>query len=140
MASFYEVVQHVLADRKIDDGELKLLCEHVYRKGTPNLDDVRLLVEIYTGVPNLSAAFENFFYGVLKKVILADGEILPGEQFYLLKVIYSDRVIRPRELEFLRELRREAKSVTPEFETLCQHAFQSPATNWDSGGALGTSA
>ena len=140
MSSYYEVVQHVLADRKIDDGELKLLCDHVYRKGTPNLDDVRLLVELYTGVPKLSAAFENFFYGVMKKVILADGEIQPGEQFYLLKVIYSDRVIRPRELEFLRELRREAKSVTPEFETLCQQAFQSPATNWDAGGALGTSA
>jgi hypothetical protein len=140
MASYYEVVQHVLADRKIDDSELKLLSEHVYRKGPPNLDDVRLLVELYTGAPNLSEAFENFFYGVIKKVILADGEILPGEQFYLLKVIYSDRVIRPRELEFLRELRREAKSVTPEFETLCQQAFQSPATNWDAGGALGTSA
>ena len=140
MASYYEVVQHVLADRKIDDGELKLLCDHVYRKGTPNLEDVRLLVELYTGVPKLSEAFENFFYGVIKKVILADGEIQPGEQFYLLKVIYSDRVIRPRELEFLRELRREAKSVTPEFETLCQQAFQSPATNWDSGGVLGTSA
>ncbi len=142
MATYHEVVQHILADQKIDDGELKQLCDHVYRNGTPNLDDVRLLVELYTGVPALSEAFENFFYGVLKKVILADGEIQPGEQFYLLKVIYSDRVIRPRELAFLREIRREAKQVTPDFEQLCQAAFQAPATNWSVGGVatFGTSA
>jgi hypothetical protein len=142
MPSYHEVVQHILADQKIDAGELRLLCEHVYRNGTPNLDDVRLLVELYTGVAKPSEAFEDFFYGVLKKVILADGEIQPGEQFYLLKVIYSDRIIRPRELAFLRELRREAKQVTPDFEQLCQQAFEAPATNWSAGGApvFGTSA
>jgi hypothetical protein len=142
MASFHEVVRHILADQKIDDGELQLLCQHVYRNGAPSLDDVKLLVELYTGVDSLSKAFEDFFYGVLKKVILADGEVLPGEQFYLLKTIYSDRVIRPRELAFLRELRREAKHFTPAFEQLCQSAFESPATNWSVGGrpALGTSA
>lgn len=142
MASYHDVVRHILADQSIDDGELKQLCEHVYRNGAPSLDDVRLLVEIYTGVESLSAAFEDFFYGVLKKVILADGEILPGEQFYLLKTIYSDRVIRPRELAFLRELRKEASHITPDFEHLCQTAFASPATNWSVGGtpAFGTSA
>ena len=140
MANYHEVVRHVLADQKIDAGELELLCQHVYRNGAPNLDDVRLLVELYMGVPALSEAFENFFYGVLKKVILSDGEILPGEQFYLLKVIYSDRVIRPRELAFLRELRQEAKQITPDFEQLCQTAFEAPATNWSVGGVLGTSA
>src|SRR6185436_4765684 len=50
MASYHEVVRHILADQKIDDGELKLLCDHVYRNGAPRLDDVRLLVELYTGV------------------------------------------------------------------------------------------
>ena len=142
MATYHEVVRHVLADGRIDEGEIEQLCAHVYRNGAPNLDDVRLLVELYTGVPKLSDAFENFFYGVLKKVILADGEILPGEQFYLLKTIYSDRIIRPRELAFLRELRQEAKQISPDFEQLCQTAFQSPATNWSVGGvpAFGTSA
>lgn len=142
MASYHEVVQHILADQKIDAGEVRQLCEHVYRNGSPNLEDVKLLVELYTGVTNPSEAFEDFFYGVLKKVILADGEIQPGEQFYLLKVLYSDRVIRPRELAFLRELRREARQVTPDFEQLCQSAFQAPATSWSVGGApaFGTSA
>jgi hypothetical protein len=142
MTSYHEVVQHILADQKISDSELRLLCDHVYRNGTPNLEDVKLLVELYTGIGKPSEAFENFFYGVMKKVVLEDGEIQPGEQFYLLKVIYSDRVIRPRELAFLRELRREAKQITPDFEQLCQHAFQAPATNWSVGGtpALGTSA
>ncbi len=142
MASYHEVVRHILVDQKIDEGELQQLCEHVYRNGTPSLADVRLLVELYLGVSTLSEGFENFFYGVLKKVVLADGEILPGEQFYLLKVIYSDRVIRPRELAFLRELRREAKQVSPDFEQLCQTAFQAPTTNWSVGGtpAFGTSA
>jgi len=142
MAKYHEVVQQILADGKIEPGELELLCEHVYRNGSPSIDDVRLLVELYTGANGLTPEFEDFFYGVLKKVILTDGEIQPGEQFYLLKVIYSDRVIRPRELAFLRELRREAKQITPDFEQLCQHAFNAPSTNWSVGGvpAFGTSA
>ena len=71
MASYHEVVQHILADQKISDSELRLLCDHVYRNGAPNLEDVKLLVELYTGIGKPSEAFENFFYGVMKKVVFA---------------------------------------------------------------------
>jgi hypothetical protein len=71
---------------------------------------------------------------VLEEVILADGEILPSEEFYLLKMLYSDREIRPREKQFLRDLAAKTSRVPPEFEALCQVAFQAAETGWGVGG------
>jgi len=61
-------------------------------------------------------------------VILADSRIGLDEQYYLLKMLYSDGHVRECEKQFLRELRREAQGITPEFEALCEEAFPRPAT------------
>ena len=71
---------------------------------------------------------------VLEEVILEDGQIQPSEQYYLLKMIYSDRVINDREREFLRKLKETATSISPDFEALCDTALDAPDTNWDIGG------
>lgn len=55
-------------------------------------------------------------------------------QYPVVKLLYSDRAIRPVELEFLRELKRDARVTSPEFNELCNAAFQASATNWDVGG------
>jgi len=49
-------------------------------------------------------------------------------------MLYSDGHVRECEKQFLRELRREAKEITPEFEALCEEAFRAPATNWSEAG------
>lgn len=129
-----ELLSKTLANRKIDDDEVDLIRSEIHRDGQLDLEDVRLLIELYCEARAYPPAFENLFFEVLKTVILEDGEVSPIERYHLLKMLYSDRVIRPRELEFLRELRREATYDSPEFETLCQNALAAHPTNWDLGG------
>ncbi len=135
MSRCFELLSTTLVNRKIDDDdEVGAIREQINRDGQLDFDDVRLLIELYCKAREYPAAFEALFFDVLKKVFLADGEVTPDEQYHLLKMLYSDRVIRNRELEFLRELKREAKQVSPEFDTLCQNAFESHPTNWNVGG------
>ncbi len=129
-----ELLSTTLANKKIDDDEVGTIREQIYRDGQLDLDDVRLLIELYCEAREYPATFETLFFDVLKKVFLADGEVTPDEQYHLLKMLYTDRVIRNRELEFLRELKREAKHVSPDFDTLCQNAFEAHPTNWNVGG------
>ena len=104
------------------------LQELLFEDGQLDLDDVRLLVELYCGAGQRSPAFEQLFFTVLEQVFLADGEIDPSEQFYLLKMLYSDRDISPAELNFLKRLKSKTSSPSKEFDALCETAFaNSPA-------------
>jgi len=134
MTTYRLLANRIIDKRKITDAEVDRLCSFVYRDHTPNLEDVRELTSIYVALVTVNEKFEKFFFGALKQIILEDGEIQPAEQFYLLKLLYSDRAIRPVELEFLRELKRDARVTSPEFNELCNAAFQASATNWDVGG------
>ena len=135
MSTQFELLSRTLADKKIDDDEVTAIQSQIRADGRLDLEDVKLLVELYCEADDYPPAFENFFFDVLKKVMLADGEVSPIDQFYLLKMLYSDRVIRNRELDFLRELKRESAHVSPEFQALYQTALESPRTNWDVGGS-----
>jgi hypothetical protein len=124
----------ILADGTIDDSEVALVREEIDRHGPLDLEDVRLLVELYCGAHQRSAAFEDLFFEALDKVLLADGEIGPADQFYLLKMLYSDRMVTEREKQFLLTLQRKVKRCSAEFDALCEEALAAPATDWDVGG------
>ena len=134
MSSFHQFVSTVLADKKIDSSEVPPIRDYLYQDGRLDLDDVKLLVELYCGAREYCPAFEDLFFSVLEEVILADGQIQPSEQFYLLKMVYSDRVIHDREREFLLKLRASATGISPDFEALCDTVLTAPATNWNLGG------
>jgi len=130
----HELLASVLADGRIDDSEVASIREYLYRDAKLDLDDVKVLVELYCEARRRSAAFDDLFFDVLEQVILADGEVQPSEQFYLLKMLYSDREVRPREKEFLLKLQRTARRTAPEFDALCDEALQAHPTAWDVGG------
>ena len=134
MSSFHELLSTILADGRIDDADVTSIREYLYRDGKLDLDDVKVLVELYGEARQRTPPFDDLFFEVLEQVILADGEVQPSEQFYLLKMLYSDREVRPREKEFLLKLRRKASCTTPEFEALCDEALQAHPTAWDEGG------
>jgi hypothetical protein len=130
----YQFLADMLADKRIDETEVPVIREYVYRDGQVNLEDVKLLVELYCEARQRCPEFDDLFFDVLEAAILADGEIRPAEEFYLLKMLYSDREVHPREKEFLLHLRKRAKRTTPEFDELCREALQAPATGWSVGG------
>jgi hypothetical protein len=134
VSAFYQFASETLADGKVDDADVFLLQELLFEDGQLDLDDVKLLVELYCGARQRSPAFEQLFFAVLEQVFLADGEIQPSEQFYLLKMLYSDREIRPAEREFLTRLQSQSSHRSPEFDTLCETALKAPDTNWCVGG------
>lgn len=134
MSTFYEFVSAMLADRKIDNAEVPVIREHLHRDGCLDLEDVKLLVELYCGATDRCDAFEDLFFSVLEDVFLADGQIQPSEQFYLLKMLYSDRKITEREKAFLSKLQQSADQTTPEFDALCDEAFGAHPTEWSVGG------
>ena len=134
MTRLQDFVAKKLSDRKICEAEVPLIRERVYADGQTNLDDVKLLIELYCNADSRCAAFDEFFFEVLEDVLLEDGEIQPSEQFYLLKMLYSDREIRQPERQFLQNIRQRVKNRPPEFEALCQTALAAPAKGWSVGG------
>ena len=128
MPRFAELARNILQDHVINDLEVTALCAELAERRNVDLDEVHSLVELYCGTREYTPAFEDLFFSVLREVFLADGEILPSEQFYLLKMLYSDREIRPREIEFLRELKRDAKNVSPAFHAIYDEALHAHPT------------
>jgi hypothetical protein len=129
-----EVLTTVLADKAIGSDELDLIGEAVVADGKLDLDDVKLLVELYCGARDRDPAFDNVFFDTLEHVMLDDQEISPSEQLYLLKMVYSDHEILPREREFLTRIRAKLKATDPDFEQFYKTAMAANATDWCLGG------
>src|SRR6187549_982850 len=102
MCQFYQFLAKIQADGRIGDDEVASIREQISRDGQLDIDDVKLLVELYCDAQNRSPAYDELFFSVLEQVFLGDGQITPSEEFYLLKLLYSDREIREPEREFLR--------------------------------------
>jgi uncharacterized tellurite resistance protein B-like protein len=134
MGRLHALQAELLRDGKITDGEVELIRQYIDENGSLDLDDVKFLVELLSNAREVPPAFDALFFPALKEVLLADGRIGMDEQFYLLKMLYSDGNVRESEKQFLRELRREAQETTPEFDSLCEAAFAAPASNWSVGG------
>lgn len=134
MSSLHRFRAELLKDGKITEDEVEVIRQHIEEDGKLDLDDVKFLVELLSEARDVCPAFDELFFPVLKEVILEDGRIAPDEQFYLLKMLYSDGHIRESEKQLLMELREEAEEVTPEFEALCREAMAAHPRNWNVGG------
>jgi hypothetical protein len=134
MSRLNDFISTTLSDRRVSDAELPLIREQIYADGELSIGDVKLLVELYCGSEEPSPLFSRLLFGVLEEVFLADDELSPSEQYYLLKLLYSDRVVRDEEREFLKKLRGKLPRRSPEFEELYATALAAPAKNWSVGG------
>jgi hypothetical protein len=134
MNALNELKAKVLQDKKITGEEVAIIRSQIAANGSLDIEDVKLLVELLSEAREVSPEFDELFFPALKSAILADGQITMDEQFYLLKMLYSDGHVRECEKQFLRDLCREAKEITPEFQSLCDEALSAPAKNWYVGG------
>ncbi len=134
MSQFYQLLAQIQADGGITDEELPAISNYLTADNKLDLDDVKLLVELYCDANHRCPEFDALFFTVLESVFLADGQVSPSEEFYLLKMIYSDREIREPEREFLRRLRTKLPTRSDSFENLFATAMSAPAKNWSVGG------
>jgi hypothetical protein len=134
MNRLQELRRHVLQDRQISRSEVAVIRDYIDQDGELNLQDMKVLVELLSDADDVCPEFDELFFPAMRKIVLQDGRIGEDEQFYLLKMLYSDGHIRESEKSFLTELCRDAREVSPEFEALCETALGAHATNWDVGG------
>jgi hypothetical protein len=134
MSQLYQFLATIQANGKICDDEVSLIRQKLGEDGQLDGDDVKLLVTLYCETGNRCPAFDTLFFSVLEKVLLTDGQISPSEEFYLLKMLYSDRTIHEPEREFLRRLRKQLPERTASFDHLFDTAMESPASNFSVGG------
>ena len=137
MANLYQLHSELLKDNKITDDEVAIVRNHIEEDGQLDLNDVKFLVGLLSSAQEVCPAFDDLFFPVLKDVLLADGKVGMDEQFYLLKMLYSDGHVRDREREFLFDLREELDEVSPEFDALCDQILTVPAQGWSLGGVRG---
>ncbi|HEX5105232.1 MAG TPA: TerB family tellurite resistance protein [Pirellulaceae bacterium] len=134
MSQFHQFIEKIQADGKIGDQEVQQIREEIAADGQLDIADVKLLVELYCGAKERSPQFDDLFFEVLETVFLSDGRISSSEEFYLLKMLYSDREITEREREFLRRVRKQLPERAASFESLFETAINAPNTNWCVGG------
>jgi hypothetical protein len=123
MGQFHDFVSTTLSDGRITESEVPLIEAEIWRNGRLDIEDVKLLVELYCHAREYCPSFEQLFFQVLEQVILQDGEIQPSEQYYLLRMIYSDRVVRDVEKQFLAKIRGRVSSIDPGFAELCDEVM-----------------
>ncbi|MBN2578955.1 MAG: TerB family tellurite resistance protein [Pirellulales bacterium] len=136
MGRLYELQSQLLQDGKITDQDVVVIRGYLQGEGKLDIEDVKFLVELLSNAREVAPSFDELFFPILKDVLLADGRIGMDEQFYLLKMLYSDGHVREREKQFLQELRRNAQETTHEFEALCDEALSAHPTNWSVGGKV----
>jgi hypothetical protein len=131
MSQLRQLQSQLLVDGQITETEVDTLRQYVASDGRLDLDDVKFLVALRTEARSVCPAFDDLFFPLFKQAILEDHQVGQDEQYYLLKMLYSDGRVTDRERQLLAELRRELPSISPEFESLCATAFAAPSTHWD---------
>jgi hypothetical protein len=111
-------------DLQIDETDWDRIREMLPQNSCPSPDDLRILLEMRTEARSVCPAFDAYFFPMFKASLLADGEISAMEQFQLLSMLYGGGGIDENERRFLKEIRRDLKAVSPEFETMYQQAMR----------------
>jgi hypothetical protein len=111
-------------DLRIDEADAARIQALLPTDGPIAAEDLEALVELRSRARVVCPAFDRLFFPALKSWLLADGAIDLPEQFQLLRILYGGGGIDEVERGFLKELRRDVKRVTPEFEAICQQALR----------------
>jgi hypothetical protein len=111
-------------DLNIDDSDVARIRDCLPADGVLSHDDLMVLSEMRTEARVVCPAFDQLFFPAFKAYLLADGKITLPEQFLLLRMLYGGGGIDEAERRFLRELRQEAREVSPDFERLYAQAMQ----------------
>jgi uncharacterized membrane protein YebE (DUF533 family) len=126
MMDLRQIEHAILATGKVDGDELEVLRQQLYVGGKIDRRGADFLVELHKRVQHLTPAFERFFYQGIKDHVLARGRIDAEEAAWLRRMLFADGKIDDEERKFLRELRGEAKEVSPEFEALFAESMKQP--------------
>jgi hypothetical protein len=116
-------------DLRIDDEDVALIRKSLPADGALSRDEVQILTELRSEARAVCPAFDQLFFPAFKAHLLADGKISFPEQFSLLRLLYGGGGIDQAERQFLIELRKEVREVSPEFDALYKQAISEVTTS-----------
>jgi uncharacterized tellurite resistance protein B-like protein len=108
----------ILADGYIEEKETEIIRRELLADGVINKSEAEFLVDLRNSAPKAVAKFHAFVFEVVKKAILADGDISATEAAWLQKFIFADGKVDDAEKAFLKDLKASAKKTSPEFDAL----------------------
>lgn len=127
------IEERVVANGRVEGHEVEMLRELLYADGKIEREEADFLVVIHKRVKYRTRDFERFFYNAIKAHILADGRISGEEADWLRQMVFHDETLQDEERKFLRELKGEAREVSPEFEALLADSEKQPPERRTSG-------
>jgi uncharacterized tellurite resistance protein B-like protein len=108
----------VLADGYIEEKETEILRRELLADGIINKSEAEFLIEVRNSAKKAVTKFHLFVFEVVKKIMLADGDITGAEAAWLEKFLLKDGTVDELEKNLLRELKVGAKKTSPEFDAL----------------------
>ncbi len=108
----------ILADGIIEEKEAEIIKKEMLADGVINKSEAEFLVDLRNNATKAVKKFHEFVFGVVKKALLADGDISAAETLWLQKFILADGVVDDMEKTFLLDLKKSATQTSPEFEEL----------------------
>ena len=112
----------LLNDGRIDAVEALFIRRAIAEDGTIDRAEVEFLLDLRRDARYVHPDFTRFLYKVLKRAVLRNGAIDAAEVEWLRKLIFGNYLAGPQELAFLEDLRREARTVHPDFYSLLSDA------------------
>jgi uncharacterized tellurite resistance protein B-like protein len=134
MPDLREIEERVLANGRVDGHDVEVLRRVLYADGKIDRKEADFLAELHKRAQYRTRGFEQFFYQAIKDHILANGRIGPRKTAWLRQLLLADGKIDDEERNFVRQIKGEAKEVSPEFEALFKECMKQPPEQHTSGG------
>ena len=130
----------ILADGTVEPREVVLLQKELLYDQKIDKSELDFLVELRKEAKSLSRAFEDFFFDVIKKTVIADRGVSGVEATWLRDWVLADGKVDDLEIRLLRELRKEAIHTSNEFEELYKECMKMAVQQEDAKSAPAKSA
>lgn len=127
MADFRALAKDLcLADRKIDENEVKILKKHLYADGKIDRKEIEFLIELREAAKKtggVKSVFETFFYKAVYDGVIGNGIISAAEAGLLRKAVLADGRVEDAEKKLMRKLKNAASKTAPQFDKLYQEVM-----------------
>lgn len=108
----------ILIDGTVGERETEILLRAFLADGTINRTEAEFLIDLRNSASKAAVRFHTFVFEVVKKMMLADGDLTAAEAAWVERFILRDGRVDDLERTFLRELKAGARRVAPEFAAL----------------------
>ena len=115
----------LLADGTIDEREVEILRKEFFADRRIDRAEMEFLLEARKKAGSCVPSYEKLLFEALRSVILEGGVITAEKTEWIRQFIYADGKVDAAEKHWLRELKKMADRVSPEFDALYNRCMAS---------------